>query len=145
MIEFTMPSLGSDMDEGTLNEWLVKPGDKVTRGQVVAIVETTKAAVEIECWHEGTVGELLVPVGQTVHIDAPLATLLTADEATGTAPRPSSPIPTGETTAAGPPPAAVAPHRRRWVTPAARRLAGTKGVALVALKDTAPPPSLSMR
>ena len=53
MIEFTMPALGSDMDEGTLNEWLVKPGDTVTRGQVVAVVETTKAAVEVECWHDG--------------------------------------------------------------------------------------------
>ena len=63
MIEFTMPALGADMDEGTLNEWLVKPGDTVTRGQIVAVVETTKAAVEIECWHEGTVHELLVPVG----------------------------------------------------------------------------------
>ena len=61
MIEFKMPSLGSDMDEGTLNEWLVKPGDKVTRGQVVAVVETTKAAVEVECWQEGTINELVVP------------------------------------------------------------------------------------
>ena len=61
MIEFKMPALGSDMDEGTLNEWLVKPGDPVTRGQVVAVVETTKAAVEVECWHEGTIHELLVP------------------------------------------------------------------------------------
>ena len=50
MIEFKMPALGADMDEGTLDEWLVKPGDTVTRGQVVAIVETTKAAVEVECW-----------------------------------------------------------------------------------------------
>ena len=56
MIEFKMPALGADMDEGTLDEWLVKPGDKVTRGQIVAVVETTKAAVEIECWQEGTVG-----------------------------------------------------------------------------------------
>ena len=55
MIEFTMPALGADMDEGTLNEWLVKPGDPVRRGQIVAVVETTKAAVEIECWHDGTV------------------------------------------------------------------------------------------
>jgi hypothetical protein len=42
MIEFKMPALGSDMDEGTLDEWLVKPGDPVTKGQVVAVVETTK-------------------------------------------------------------------------------------------------------
>ena len=80
MIEFKMPSLGSDMDEGTLNEWLVKPGDKVTRGQIVAIVETTKAAVEIECWQEGTVGELVVPVGETVQVGTTLATLLAPGE-----------------------------------------------------------------
>ncbi len=63
-----MPALGADMDEGTLEEWLVKPGDTVSRGQVVAVVETTKAAVEVECWHDGTVHELLVPVGQTVSV-----------------------------------------------------------------------------
>ena len=75
-----MPALGADMDEGTLNEWLVKPGDKVTRGQVVAVVETTKAAVEVECWHEGTVHELLVPVGETVQVGTALATLLAPGE-----------------------------------------------------------------
>ena len=80
MIEFTMPALGADMDEGMLNEWLVKPGDTVTRGQIVAVVETTKAAVEIECWHDGVVGELLVPIGQTVAVGTPLATLLEAGE-----------------------------------------------------------------
>ena len=80
MIEFKMPALGSDMDEGTLNEWLVKPGDKVTRGQVVAVVETTKAAVEIECWQEGTVHELLVPIGETVQVGTALATLLAPGE-----------------------------------------------------------------
>ena len=63
-----MPALGADMDEGTLTEWLIKPGDTVTRGQIVAVVETTKAAVEIECWHDGVVGELLVPIGQTVAV-----------------------------------------------------------------------------
>ncbi len=143
-----MPSLGSDMDEGTLDEWLIKPGDKVTRGQVVAIVETSKAAVEIECWHEGTVGELLVPVGRTVHIGAPLATLLApgeaAGEAAGTAPRPESPIPPGKTTAAGPPPAAVVPQRRRWVTPAARRLAATTGVDVDTLTGTGPQGSVTI-
>lgn len=143
-----MPSLGSDMDEGTLDEWLIKPGDKVTRGQVVAIVETSKAAVEIECWHEGTVGELLVPVGRTVHIGAPLATLLAPGEAAGgtagTAPRPESPIPTGKTTAAGPPPAAVVPQRRRWVTPAARRLAATTGVDVDTLTGTGPQGSVTI-
>lgn len=139
-----MPSLGSDMDEGTLDEWLIKPGDKVTRGQVVAIVETSKAAVEIECWHEGTVGELLVPVGRTVHVGTSLATLLAPGEAPGTTPRSPSPMPTGDTTAAGPSPAAVVPQRRRWVTPAARRLAATKGVDVDALTGTGPQGSVTI-
>jgi hypothetical protein len=68
VIELAMPALGSDMDGGTLDEWLVAPGDTVTRGQVVAVVETTKAAVEIERWHDGIVRELLVPVGETVGV-----------------------------------------------------------------------------
>jgi len=75
MIEFKMPSLGADMDEGTLQEWLVKPGDAVRRGQVVAVVDTTKAAVEVECWHDGTIQELLIPAGETVGVGTVLATL----------------------------------------------------------------------
>jgi len=49
MIEFKLPSLGADMDEGTLLQWCVQPGDTVTRGQIVAIVDTTKAAIDVEC------------------------------------------------------------------------------------------------
>ncbi|HUO37001.1 MAG TPA: biotin/lipoyl-containing protein, partial [Mycobacterium sp.] len=90
MIEFKMPSLGADMDEGTLNEWLVKPGDQVSRGQVVAVVETTKADVEVECWHEGTVQQLLVPVGRTVPVGTTMATLLALGEAVGPAPTPTA-------------------------------------------------------
>ena len=53
MIEFKLPSLGADMDEGKLLEWKVKPGDAVRKGDVVAVVDTTKAAVEVEIWQEG--------------------------------------------------------------------------------------------
>ena len=128
-----MPALGSDMDEGTLDEWLVKPGDKVTRGQIVAVVETTKAAVEIECWQEGTVNELLVPVGETVQVGTALATLLApgerAERRPRRRPRPSieSRHQAGGGTVEGAGRGAVtpptAPQRRRWVSPAARRLA----------------------
>ena len=48
MAEFRMPSLGADMEAGTLVEWLVKPGDRVKRGDIVAVVETQKGAIEIE-------------------------------------------------------------------------------------------------
>jgi pyruvate dehydrogenase E2 component (dihydrolipoamide acetyltransferase) len=148
MIEFKMPALGADMDEGTLNEWLVKPGDTVTRGQVVAVVETTKAAVEVECWHEGVVHELVVPIGETVQVGTVLATLLEAGEAAPARPRPSrrraeKPHPVATPAAAvEPAPAAVgpetAPHRRRWVSPAARRLAESLGIDVAAISGTGP-------
>lgn len=70
-----MPSLGADMAEGTLLEWLVHPGDTVHRGDVVAVVDTDKAAVEVECFTNGVVEELLVEPGTTVAVGTPLATL----------------------------------------------------------------------
>ncbi|MEW1775498.1 dihydrolipoamide acetyltransferase family protein [Streptomyces sp. NPDC086777] len=75
MTEFTMPSLGADMDEGVLQEWLVAPGDQVRKGDVVAVVETDKAAIEVECFESGTVGRLLVPAGTRVPVGAPLAVI----------------------------------------------------------------------
>jgi pyruvate dehydrogenase E2 component (dihydrolipoamide acetyltransferase) len=147
MIEFKMPALGADMDEGTLDEWLVKPGDSVTRGQVVAVVETTKAAVEIECWQEGTVHELLVPIGETVQVGTPLATLSAPGE-TAAAPvekrakpaKASAPHTSGKATK---PPApvtgpTVGPQHRRWVSPAARRLAASLAVDIENVTGTGP-------
>ena len=81
MIEFTLPSMGADMDEGTLLEWKVKPGDVVKKGQVVAIVDTSKAAVDVESWHEGTIDELFVNPGERIHVGTPMATLLEPGEA----------------------------------------------------------------
>lgn len=75
MTEFTMPSLGADMDEGVLQEWLVGPGDRVRKGDVVAVVETDKAAIEVECFESGTVGQLLVPPGTRVPVGTPLAVI----------------------------------------------------------------------
>ena len=143
MIEFKMPALGSDMDEGTLNEWLVKPGDKVARGQIVAVVETTKAAVEIECWHDGTVHELLVPVGETVQVGTLLATLLASDESPERRPKTvaapaETPVPTPSATAAPAATGAAIPHRRRWVSPAARRLATSLRVEIDGVSGSGP-------
>ncbi|MFF0834887.1 MULTISPECIES: 2-oxo acid dehydrogenase subunit E2 [unclassified Streptomyces] len=73
MTAFSMPSLGADMDEGLLREWLVRPGDRVRKGDVVAVVETDKAAIEVECFASGTVGRLLVEPGTRVPVGTPLA------------------------------------------------------------------------
>ncbi|HEX7744747.1 MAG TPA: biotin/lipoyl-containing protein, partial [Micromonosporaceae bacterium] len=63
MAVFRMPSLGADMDSGVLLEWLVQPGQVVHKGDVVAVVDTAKAAVEVECFATGTVDRLLVEPG----------------------------------------------------------------------------------
>lgn len=142
MIEFKMPSLGSDMDEGTLNEWLVKPGDTVTRGQVVAIVETTKAAVEVECWQEGIVNELVVPVGETVLVGTTLATLTAPGEQVEKNRRPRPSTKATAKPAKAPPTVSSAPTtppgRRRWASPAARRLAQSLGVDIESVSGTGP-------
>ena len=137
MIEFTMPALGADMDEGMLNEWLVAPGDTISRGQIVAVVETTKAAVEIECWHDGVVAELLVPVGQTVAVGTPLAMLTEPGE-----------TPTSAGPAPGPAPESApesAPvGHRLWVSPVARRTAASLGVNLTTVVGTGPQDAITL-
>lgn len=140
-----MPALGADMDEGTLNEWLVKPGDTVGRGQIVAVVETTKAAVEIECWHDGVIGELLVPIGQTVAVGTPLATILEAGEA----PQPRSAEAAAMNEEAPPAPTVAHPvvapvGHRLWVSPVARRTAASLGVDLKMLTGTGPQGAITL-
>lgn len=80
MIEFKLPSLGADMDEGTLLQWLVQPGDSVSKGQVIAVVDTSKTVVDVECWQEGTVAELLVQPPEKIPVGTVLALLLEAGE-----------------------------------------------------------------
>ncbi len=127
------------------------------------MVETTKAAVEVECWQEGTVGELLVPVGETVQVGTPLATLLAPGEQAPAKPAaPSQPEPTAtratepktprpEPKAAPQPEPAepVVPHQtepghRRWISPLARREAATLGVDTDALTGTGPQGSVTV-
>ncbi|MDE2586197.1 MAG: 2-oxo acid dehydrogenase subunit E2 [Betaproteobacteria bacterium] len=122
MLEFKLPSLGSDMDEGKLLEWKVKPGDAVHKGQVVAIVDTSKAAVDVEIWFGGTVHELLIEPGEKIPVGTVLATLLEPGEM-APAPAPGGPKP-----AAG----------RQRVSPAARRHAEALGVDLARIVGTGP-------
>lgn len=82
MGEFRMPSLGADMAEGTLVEWLVKPGDAVHRGDIVAVVDTEKAAIDVEVFEDGIVADLLVEPGARVPVGTPLALLQSAAPST---------------------------------------------------------------
>lgn len=114
MGEFRMPSLGADMAQGTLLEWRVHPGDAVRRGDVIAVVDTDKAAIEVEVWESGVIDELLVPEGTRVPVGTPLARLHPA--ADGAAPVPPSTGPAFPVAAqpvvpatAEPPPTSAAP------------------------------------
>lgn len=75
MYEFKMPTLGAEMEYGTLLEWKVKPGDKVKKQDVIAIVDTDKAAIDVECWESGTVEEIIVKPGEKVPVGTVLALL----------------------------------------------------------------------
>jgi pyruvate dehydrogenase E2 component (dihydrolipoamide acetyltransferase) len=81
MADFRMPSLGSDMVEGTLLEWRVKPGDHVKRRDVIAVVDTDKAAIEIEVFEDGVVEALLVQPGQKVPVGTVMAVIQTEETA----------------------------------------------------------------
>ena len=73
MSDFLMPSLGADMEKGKVVEWLKKPGDRLGRGDVVAVVETQKGAFEIEVFEDGVLAEIVVPVGREAPVGAVLA------------------------------------------------------------------------
>ena len=134
MIEFKLPALGSDMDEGTLLEWKVGVGDTVRKGQVVAIVDTSKAAVDIESWQEGTVHSLIAEPGQKMPVGTVMATLLEAGEA---APARVGAGDTAPAPAPAPAPAA-APAPRRMISPAARKHAEEKGIDLDRVTGSGP-------
>ncbi len=107
-IEILMPALSPTMEEGKLAKWLVKEGDKVKSGKVIAEIETDKATMEVEAVDEGTVGKILVPEGaENIKVNQPIALLLEEGEAAsslaGAAPKPTPPAPT--TTAAARQPA----------------------------------------
>jgi pyruvate dehydrogenase E2 component (dihydrolipoamide acetyltransferase) len=145
-----MPSLGADMEAGTLVEWLVKPGDSVKRGQVVAVVETQKGAIEVECFEEGTVEELLLAPGQKVPVETPMARIRAPGEVPAAA-APAAPPPPAAAPAAAPreapsvakaaappPPPPPAPTAGPKVSPAARRRALELGVPLDRIHGTGP-------
>jgi pyruvate dehydrogenase E2 component (dihydrolipoamide acetyltransferase) len=139
MGEFLMPSLGAEMEAGRLLSWYVTPGQRLRRGDIIAMIETDKANIDIEVFEDGVVEELLVEEGTRVPVGTPLArlgeppregepataasaaasptvaepapTTPTTPEPTATTPEPASPAPEPARSAAAPaPPAPTAPQ-----------------------------------
>jgi pyruvate dehydrogenase E2 component (dihydrolipoamide acetyltransferase) len=142
MSEIRMPSLGADMDAGTLVEWKVRPGDHVARGAIVAVVDTQKAAMEIESFVDGTIEALLVEPGTKVPVGAALARVGDGGGAMTSTPAVAPGPPATAAPATAPP--ATAPPRLR-MSPAARKLAREHDVDATALTGTGPHGAIVMR
>lgn len=160
MGEFRMPSLGADMEAGTLVEWRVKRGDTVKRGDIVALVETQKGIIEVEIFENGTVQELLVEPGKQVPVGAVLALVRAEGEAeVPVAPAAAPPAPAARAAEPGPAPSAGAPSlappegrgtppasgaRRPRASPAARAAAARLGVDLTQVSGRGPGGAISL-
>ena len=159
-VDILMPALSPTMEEGNLAKWLVKEGDQVSSGDVIAEIETDKATMEVEAVDEGVIAKILVAEGtEGVVVNAVIAVLAEEGEDPGSvqagsggapAPAPASapaesapaPVPAPKPEKAqetAPVSAAVpSPGKRVFSSPLARRIAGQNGIDLGALSGTGP-------
>lgn len=151
MADFLMPALGADMETGKVVQWLVKPGDRVKSGEVIAVVETHKGAIDVECFLDGVIDDL-APLDQALPVGAVMAHVRLAGEAAATPPAPPAAAPAPAPAAPVPPPPSAPPATtprpttppavtppaasRARVSPAARRRAQELGLNPDALPGT---------
>ncbi|WP_347140158.1 pyruvate dehydrogenase complex dihydrolipoamide acetyltransferase [Paracoccus sp. SSK6] len=159
--EILMPALSPTMEEGTLAKWLVKEGDAVKSGDIIAEIETDKATMEFEAVDEGTIGKILIAEGaQGVKVNTPIAVLLEEgeDASAAASPAPAKAAPAaeekaaaeksygspvnppiaGDAGAAKPAPAKGEGGNRVFASPLARRIAAEKGIDLSGITGTGP-------
>ena len=148
--EILMPALSPTMEEGTLAKWLVKEGDTVSSGDLLAEIETDKATMEFEAVDDGVVGKILVAEGsEGVKVNTPIAVMLEDGESADDIGAASAPAPATAPTAtpaeaapaaATPAPAAAkaADGSRLFATPLARRIAADKGLDLNTVSGSGP-------
>ncbi len=139
MIEFTMPSLGADMEDGTLVEWRVKSGDFVKRGDIIADVDTQKGLIEIEVFNEGTIAELIVKEGEKVPVGTVMANIIPVGEKVSV--KKKSRIkkePIKQKVNMG----SIKVDDRLKISPLAKKLAKEKGIDLSTIKGSGPEGSI---
>ena len=148
-IEILMPALSPTMEEGTLAKWLVKEGDSVKSGDIIAEIETDKATMEFEAVDDGVIGKIVIPAGtEGVKVNAPIAVLLADGEtAADAAPAPAKATAPTATAASAPAQAAASPApaapkaadgTRVFASPLARRIAADKGIDLSTIQGSGP-------
>jgi len=134
------------MEEGTLAKWLVKEGDVVKSGQILAEIETDKATMEFEATDEGTIGKILVAEGTAgVKVNAPIALLLEEGDSADATVAKAAPVAAAVAPASTPVPTAAVPvaisaksGARVFASPLARRLAAEKGLDLALVQGSGP-------
>ena len=153
--EILMPALSPTMEEGTLAKWLVKEGDTVKSGDILAEIETDKATMEFEAVDEGILGKILVAEGSAgVKVNTPIAVMVEEGESVDAAPAPTAAAPKADAPKADAPKAEPAPAaaaagsapaapksgdgNRIFASPLARRIAAEKGLDLAAVKGSGP-------
>ena len=144
-VEILMPALSPTMEEGTLAKWLVKEGDTVKSGQVIAEIETDKATMEFEAVDEGIVGRILVAEGSAgVKVNTAIAVLIEEGESVSDAPK-AAPVaasvvaaPVAAVAAVAAPAAPVSGGARVFASPLARRIAKEKGLDLTRVQGSGP-------
>jgi len=152
-----MPQLGADMSAGRLLRWRKQVGDRVQRGDIIAVVETEKADIEVEVFTTGVIERFVVQPGQKVPVGTVLAIIREEGKPPGApisapTPTPVPPVglPVSPMPAVAPPPAPVAPPaaeiagRRIRISPAARKLAADLGIELASLSGTGPAGRITM-
>lgn len=147
-IELKMPALSPTMEEGTLAKWLVKEGDSVSSGDLLAEIETDKATMEFEAVDEGVITKLLVAEGTDgVKVGTVIAVIAGEDDDSASAPKAAPAAPKAEAAAPPPAPVAAAPapapatasgDERIKASPLARRIAAERGVDLSQIVGTGP-------
>lgn len=142
--QILMPALSPTMEEGTLAKWLVKQGDTVKSGQIIAEIETDKATMEFEAADDGIVGKLLIAEGTAgVKVNTPIAVLVEEGESADAAPvvaKAVAPVSAPVAAVAAPAPAApvAAGGARVFASPLARRIAAEKGLDLTKVQGSGP-------
>ena len=135
--EMPLPSLGADMDEARFIQWRISVGDVVKKGQVVAEIETTKAAVEIEAFRDGKVLELIAKPDEVIAVGKTIAKLEVEGEAVKEVPSAAAPSPEPAT-------------KRLRISPAARRFAeenkiDLNGAQVMSLKGSGPEGAIELK
>jgi pyruvate dehydrogenase E2 component (dihydrolipoamide acetyltransferase) len=146
-VEILMPALSPTMEEGTLAKWLVKEGDVVKSGQILAEIETDKATMEFEAVDEGTVGKILIAEGTAgVKVNTPIAVLIEEGEsADAVVAKPAAaaaaapaPVAAAAPVVSAAPAAPKADGARVFASPLARRIAKDKGLDLTKVAGSGP-------